>query len=143
MPAGSYRDQNVFRERLKISAEMNGALQGQNFLLLRLDAEMAERRLVERLHPLCRHGDLDAADLKQRHRAKIDIAIAGNGTAGPDFSITEFVHFERSPEWYDAVRAVASAEIDRDAGAFARAMRRRHRLLVADITQGSPFRAPF
>ena len=37
-------------QRPEVGAEVHGALQGQDFLLGRFDADMAERRLVMRLH---------------------------------------------------------------------------------------------
>ena len=93
---------------------MNSAFQGQNFLLLRLDAKMAERCLVVRLHALRRHCNFHATDLKQRHRAKINISVAGDRAGRPNLAITKFLDLERSPERHDTFRAVAPAEIYRD-----------------------------
>src|SRR5258708_19605871 len=138
MPTRSYREQNVFGKRLKIPAKMNRAFQRQNFLFLRLDAKMAERCLVERLHALRCHCDFHATDLKQRHRAKIDIAVAGDRAGRSDLSIAKLLDLERPPERHDTFRAVAPAEIYRDVCAFAPATRTLHRSLLAHVPQGPP-----
>src|ERR1700740_3040313 len=94
MPARSDRNQDLLRKRLEIAPEMNRALQRQNLLLLRFDAEMPEGCLVERLHALRRHCDLDAPDLEQGHRSQIDIAIAGNRPGRSDLAVAELLDVE-------------------------------------------------
>jgi hypothetical protein len=53
-----------------------GALELEDLLLLRLDAEMPERRLVKGLHAFRGDRDRDAADPKEGHRPEIDVAPA-------------------------------------------------------------------
>jgi hypothetical protein len=77
---------------------------------------MAERCLIERLHAFRRHCDFHATDLKQRHRAKIDIRVAGHRACRPDFSITKLLDLERPAERHDVFGAAADGISEVDLG---------------------------
>src|SRR6516225_8418258 len=74
---------------LEFSTKMTRALEHHDLLVLRFDAEMAKRSLVERLHPLARHGHADPADNQQRHRPKIDLTSAGHRAGGVDLAVAQ------------------------------------------------------
>ena len=98
-------------------------LSARIFCCAGLDAQMPERRLVERLHALARHGDADAADGQQRHGPEIDLAPAGHGPGGAHLAVAEPGDAEGAAKGRHARRAGAPAERDRDVGALARRMR--------------------
>src|ERR1700687_2275786 len=128
-----YHDQNVFGNRLKITSKVHGALQGQNFLLLRLNAKMPKRRLIKRLHALRCHRDLHTTDLKQSHRTKIDITIAGDRAGRPDFSVAQFLHLERARERNNSFGTIGPPEFYRDLCAFAHSVCSLHGLLITQV----------
>src|SRR5262245_12689523 len=68
--AGRGDDENLFGDRLEVRAEMNRALERENLLRARLDAEMTEDRLIRRLQFLFGDDDADTADAQQRHLAE-------------------------------------------------------------------------
>jgi hypothetical protein len=72
---------------LKITTKVHGALQSQDLLHFRLNAKVPKRRLIERLHALRCHCDLHTVYLEQSHGTKINIAITGDRSGGPDFTI--------------------------------------------------------
>src|SRR5262249_58561711 len=115
--------------------ELTGALEHETFLIRRLDAEMAKRRLIERLHALARHRDADAADREQRHSAEIDVASARYGAGRAYLAVAETRHAKRALERLDALGARAAAERDRDFLPLARRMRCIGRRRIAQIAE--------
>ena len=72
MAARREGDQDGLGDRLEVGAEMYGALEREDLLLGGFDAEVSERGLVVRLHPLRGDHDADAlgpADAQQGQRA--------------------------------------------------------------------------
>ena len=94
--AGGDDDDDLLGDRLELGAEVAGALERQDLLLLGLDAQMPERRLVERLHALGRHRHAHAADLEQRHGPEIDVAAAGDLTRRAQLAAAQPRHAERA-----------------------------------------------
>ena len=122
---------------------MYGTLQGQDFLLFRLNPQMSKWRLIKCLHTLRGYRNLHTTYLKQRYRAKVDIAIARDRAGGPDFSIAKLLDLKRAAERYDSFGTIAPTEIYRNVGAFTGIVRGFYRLLIAQIAQCRPFRAAF
>ena len=116
-------------------------LSARIFCCAGLDAQMPERRLVERLHALARHGDADAADGQQRHGPEIDLAPAGDGPGGAHLAVAEPGDAEGALERLDALGSRAPAERDGDVGALAGPVRRGRGLRIAEIADHRPLRA--
>ena len=57
--------------RAEIGAEMHRALQRQHREVARLDAQMAEHRLIRGLLLAARDCDVHVVDAQQRHRAEV------------------------------------------------------------------------
>src|SRR5258708_11520859 len=82
-------DQDRLGDGLEIGAEMDRALEGEDLLRRRLDAEMSEHGLVGGLLLAARNEDANAADGKPRHGAELH-AIAGiEGARGVETAIAQ------------------------------------------------------
>src|SRR6185369_8493612 len=125
---------------LEFRAVVAGALQREDFLLGRLDAEVPERRLVVGLQALAGDGDADATRGEQRHGSHVDLAAAGNGAIRLEFAAAETRYLEAPFERRDAIGTRVPAEKERDLRAFARRVRVASGLRIAQKTEHGALR---
>ena len=79
-----------------------------------LDPQMSEGCLIQGLHALAGDGDADAANLEQRHGAKIDIATSRNFACRAHLARAQACHAERCPERCDPFGPGTAAKPNRD-----------------------------
>src|SRR3546814_2006727 len=98
---------------------MAGALERQDLLVLRFDAEMAEYLLVVGLHALARDHDADAADGQQRRPADRGLAAPYAGASAGEAPVSQPRDTERARKGPDTGRSRPAAEFDGDFRPFA------------------------
>src|SRR6185312_4874701 len=92
--AGCRDDQHGFRDVLEIGAEMHRALEGEDLLRGRLEAEMPEDRLACRLLAPAADNHADAVLLEQGHGAERHLAAAIHRAAAGKAPVAERAHRE-------------------------------------------------
>ena len=84
---GCRDDQDLFRDRLKVGAEMHGTFESKDLLRGRLDAEMTEHALIGRLLPTAGHDGAHTVHRQQGHGAELHAIAAIEGAGREKVSV--------------------------------------------------------
>ena len=92
--ASRLHHQHLFRDGLEVGAEVDRTLEAEDAALGGLDPQMAEQRLIGRLHPVGRDDDLDPADTEQRHGSEVHAGAAEHRPGAGDPAVAEAADLE-------------------------------------------------
>ena len=133
--AGRHDDQHLLGDRLEVGAEMHRALERQDPLLLRLDADVAKHFLVGGLHFLRREHDAHVAPLQDGHRPELHLEALEHRPGAGEFSVGKRRHGELARERRVAGHAGRFAELELGRAAEPERVRLLRRVAIDQQTQ--------